>query len=179
MPFTDPMFSGRSLWTMAHGILLSGGALMGLAAALFHMHAVRPTVTEDTTDGRSFAALTVATAVLLWLAVLVGTYVIFPQYRATPPAGLTDLAAYPRALILADPANAWLHRFGMEIKEHVPWIAAMLVTAVAFVSVRYRAEVLRAGPLRGMAMSLLAASFALVSVVGLLGVLINKIAPLE
>jgi hypothetical protein len=30
----------------------------------------------------------------------------------------------------------------MDSKEHVPWIASMLATAVAFVTVRYRSRVL-------------------------------------
>jgi hypothetical protein len=67
----------------------------------------------------------------------------------------------------------------MEIKEHVPWIAAMLATAVAFVAVRYRAQLLRDGALRRVATTLLAICFLLVSFVSLLGVFINKVAPLE
>ena len=29
------LFSERSIWTMLHGIVLGGGAMMGLAAALY------------------------------------------------------------------------------------------------------------------------------------------------
>jgi hypothetical protein len=53
---------------------------------------------------------------MLWITVLVGTYVIFPPYRATPPAGLADLSAFPRALLHANPDTVWLHAFAMEIK---------------------------------------------------------------
>jgi len=182
MPFTDPMFSGRSIWTMVHGIALGGGALLGLGAALFFMYAVRAgSGRGEATPAQSvaFTRLTVFTAVALWLSVLVGTYIIFPSYRAAPPAGVTDLAAYPRALILADPNNAWLHAFAMEIKEHVPWIAAMLATSVAFVSVRYRSRLLNDARLRAMGMTLVVITIGLVSVVALLGTLINKLAPLE
>jgi hypothetical protein len=56
----------------------------------------------------------------LWLTVIVGTYVIFPPYRATPPPGATDLSEFPRALVLASPSTAWLHAFAMESKEHMP-----------------------------------------------------------
>src|SRR5687767_10263844 len=35
------LFSDRSIWTMAHGIVLGGAALMGLAAALFALCAMR------------------------------------------------------------------------------------------------------------------------------------------
>ena len=33
------LFSERSIWTMVHGIGLGGAALLGLAAALFHLYA--------------------------------------------------------------------------------------------------------------------------------------------
>ena len=35
------LFSERSIWTMVHGIGLGGGALIGLAAALFYLYAAR------------------------------------------------------------------------------------------------------------------------------------------
>jgi hypothetical protein len=67
----------------------------------------------------------------------------------------------------------------MEIKEHVPWITAMLATAVAFVAVRYRARLLGDAPLRSMTTALLAICFLLVSFAAVLGVLVNKVAPLQ
>jgi hypothetical protein len=176
------LFTERSIWTMVHGIGLGGAALMGLAAALFYLYAAR------TSQGRhlaspnassAFAALMLLTAVMLWLTVLVGTYVIFPPYRATPPAGTIDLSQFPRSLIQASPDTVWLHAFAMEMKEHAPWIASMLATAVAFVAVRYRSMVITDASLRNMAMSLLAICFALVSFVSLLGVFVNKVAPLQ
>jgi hypothetical protein len=174
------MFTERSIWTMVHGIALSGGALLGIAAALFHLYACggRRSVSVSA-SGTALSRLTSLTAVMMWATVLVGTYVVFPAYRAMPPEGLADLAAYPRAMILADPENAWLHSFGMEIKEHVPWIAAMLVTAVAFVSLRYRGRLLSDARLRGAALTLLGIALALTSATGLLGILVNKFAPLE
>lgn len=176
------LFSERSIWTMVHGIALGGGALMALFAALYSLHAMGADGVPDAEmrrQARKLAQLTVAIAVLLWLTVLVGTYISFPPYRATPPEGLLDLAQYPRSLIRSNPDTSWLHSFGMEIKEHIPWIAAMLATAVAFVAVRYRAQLLRDRVLRRMATTLLAVCFLLVSFVSILGVFINKVAPLE
>jgi hypothetical protein len=176
------LFTDRSIWTMVHGIGLGGAALMGLAAALFHLyaasrsHAPQPAASNPSP---AFATLTVFTAVMLWLTVLVGTYLIFPPYRATPPEGLTDLSRFPRSLIQASADTAWLHSFAMESKEHVPWIASMLATAVAFVTVRYPARVIHDAALRNMTAMLLAICFALVSFVSLLGVFVNKVAPLQ
>jgi hypothetical protein len=117
------LFTERSIWTMIHGIVLGGGALLALFAALFSLRAMR---TENASDAASqnqshyLAWLTVVTAVMLWLTVLVGTYVTFPPYRATPPEGLTDLSQYPRSLIQSNPGTVWLHSFAMETKEHGP-----------------------------------------------------------
>jgi hypothetical protein len=156
--------------------------MLGLAASLFAMR----TLAFSSGDGfgadrqaRELGWLLVALAVGLWLAVIVGTYIVFPPYRATPPEGLTDLSQYPRALIRATPGFGWLHSYAMETKEHVPWIAGMLATAAAFIGVRYRTAVLRDVQLRNMVMALLAICFVLVSYVSLLGVFVNKAAPLE
>jgi hypothetical protein len=177
------LFTDRSLWTIVHGVVLGGMALLALAAALFAMGILRTADGSDVqaeTQSRSLARLLVFITVTLWLTVLGGTYIVFPPYRATPPEGLTDLRQFPRSLLLANPDTAWLHAFAMESKEHIPWIASMLVTAVAFVSVRHRAMLLRKDEqLRNMAIVLLAVCFALVSFVGLMGILVNKVAPLE
>ena len=177
------LFTADSIWTMAHGIVFGGAAMLGLAAALFALHALRVSGTAEMAPGtrasRDVSWLMIAIAVVLWVAVVSGTYIVFPPYRATPPEGLTDLSEYPRALIRASPSTAWLHSYGMETKEHVPWIAAMLATAAAFIGRRYRASLLSDARLRYMVMSLLAITFILVSYVSFLGVLINKVAPLD
>ncbi len=174
------MFTGRSLWTMVHGIGLGGGAMMGLAATLFYLYAAHVSAgSEWRAASRALARLTVLTAAVLWLTVLLGTYIVFPPYRMTPPASLADLSQFPRALVLANPNTAWLHTFAMESKEHMPWIAAMLTTAVAFVSVRDPSRLVGEASARNMAIGLLAISFALVAFVALMGVFVNKVAPLQ
>jgi heme A synthase len=175
------LFSGRSLLTMLHGIVLSGAALMGLAAALYAL-LTRPEAgspADADRQARFLVPLTAVIAVSLWLTVIAGTWVIFPLYRAPPPEGAVDLTAYPRALLLANPATAWLHRFAMETKDHVPWITAMLATAAAFLSARYRGLALRDVSLRRLTTVLLVLCLGLVSYVALLGVFVNKVAPLE
>jgi hypothetical protein len=176
------LFTDRSISTMVHGVVLGGAALMALSAALFHLYAARAHDSADAAPGgqaRALAGLTVFAAAVLWLAVLGGTYLVFPLYRATPPAGLTDLSQYPRSLIESRPDTVWLHAFAMEIKEHAPWIASMLATAVAFVCVFYRRTLLRDASLRNMTATLLAVCLALVAFVALMGTFINKVAPVE
>lgn len=182
------LFSVPSLLTMVHGLVLSGGAIVGLVVSLlalrwFAQPAGVPLPAHagggSTHDGNRFTQVTTVTAVLLWLAVLGGTYLVFPLYRATPPEGATALADYPRAMLMANPDTRWLHAFGMEVKEHVPWIAAMLTTAAAFVARRHRQTLLADGRMRRVVASLLVLSLALVSFVGLMGVFVNKVAPLD
>lgn len=175
------LFSSRSIWTMIHGVVLGGGALMALAAALFGLATMRTRTAESVFEdqARYVGWLLAFVAGALWLTVIVGTYVNFPDYRATPPEGLTDLREYPRSLLQSNARTAWLHSFAMEIKEHVPWIAAMLATAVAFVSIRYRSRLLSDLRIRRMALTLMVICFLIVSAVSLLGVFINKVAPLE
>ena len=178
---TTELFSDRSLWTMAHGLVLGGGALLTLAAALFALHTLRTPDGSTVLDrqARDVSRMLMAAAALLWLTVVIGTYVTFPPYRATPPEGATDLSPYPRALVLSSSATAWLHTFAMETKEHVPWIAAMLTTAAVAIARGYRSHTLTNGPLNRIVILLVAIAFALVSYVSVLGVFVNKAAPLQ
>lgn len=174
------LFSDRSLWTMLHGLVLSGGALVLLVTALFSLRAMAAaeSATVPPRQSRAFAGLTAAVALLLWLSVLGGTYIVFPMYRATPPEGIASLADYPRALLLSNADTRWLHSFAMEIKEHMPWIAAMLATAAAFVARRHRETLLADPALRRITGTLLTLALVVVSFVALLGVFVNKVAPL-
>ncbi len=175
------LFTERSIWTMTHGILLGGGALLGLGAALYALLvASEPLHGEAGTSlrARAFGWLNTGTAALLWLAVISGTYIVFPPYRTTPPPGTVDLAAFPRSLIQSNPDTRWLHAFAMELKEHAPWIAAMLATAVAFVSTAYRDQVFADRELSRLAAAFLAIAFALVAFMALMGTFVNKVAPL-
>jgi hypothetical protein len=116
-------------------------------------------------------------AVMLWLTVIIGTFISFPGYRAVPPEG-ADLTFYPKELLKSRPDTAWLHEIGMEIKEHMPWIPAMLMTAVAFVAARYQSRVVEVAQVRTGLLALLAITFGVVAFIALIGVFINKVAPL-
>jgi hypothetical protein len=175
------LFTGRSILTMLHGIVLGGGALIGLVAALFYLKAAPSPATSNTTprEERALSLLLVAVCAALWTAVIGGTYLVFGPYRATPPEGLIDLAAYPRSLILANPSTSWLHAVAMELKEHVPWSAAMIATALAFVASRRSPSLMRDAQTRRFATVLLSICILLVTTAALLGTFVNKVAPLE
>lgn len=176
------LFSADSIWTMIHGIALGGGALMGLAAALFCLRFMAPAPGSEASSHQStsVAALTVLVAVAMWLTVIGGTYIVFPPYRIAPPETLVTVTAeYPRYFLLANPQTAWLHAFAMETKEHVPWIAAMLSTAVAFVAVRNRSRLLNDDGIRRIVTVLTGITFVFAAYVALLGVFVNKVAPVD
>jgi uncharacterized membrane protein len=175
------LFSADSIWTMLHGIVLGGGALMGLAVVLFCLRFMASAPGSEATPRQSgsVATLTVIVSVLLWLTVIGGTYIVFPPYRATPPEGTVDLTEYPRSFLLGNPDTAWLHAFAMETKEHVPWMVAMLATAAAFVAVRNRSRLLNDPRIRGIVTALTLLCFVLAAYVALLGVFVNKVAPLD
>ena len=167
---------------MIHGIVLGGGTLITLSIAIYSLRAMRAADSSSPavlTQSRYLSATMVFAAAALWLTVLVGTYISFPAYRATPPEGLTELGRYPRSLLQSNPQTVWLHALAMEIKEHAPWIAAMLATAVAFVATRYRSRLLTDMRLNGFATAVVGICLGLASIAGLLGILINKVAPLE
>ena len=52
---------------------------------------------------KMFRFYLISMAGLSWLSVLSGTYLVYPWYRAKPPAGTTDLSGYPQKLLLSNP----------------------------------------------------------------------------
>jgi hypothetical protein len=119
-----------------------------------------------------------AFAILGWLAVLTGM-LMMARYNARPPAGATDLAAFPRALLMSKRETAPLHVVGMVWKVHVSWIAPMLATAVAAVLGGYGVEIADRPAMRRLLALLLAAAFAAAAIAGVLGLMITKAAPLR
>jgi len=117
--------------------------------------------------------------VLGWAAVLSGAYVVYPWYRAALPAGVVDLTAYPRLLLLSKPSTAGWHSLGMEWKEHVAWMAPIAMTAVAYVMVKYRGIVEEHRALRRQVLVFAAVALVAAGVAGGFGALIDKAAPVE
>ena len=78
-------------------------------------------------------------AIVAWLTVITGNYIVYPWYRAALPPG-ADLHMYPQALLVSKVTTAGWHHFGMEWKEHVAWLAPILATAMAYMVTRYGAR---------------------------------------
>jgi hypothetical protein len=170
----------RESWTMIHGVVFGGGFLLAFTGGLALLYTLKADALTAAGIRRHVRLLTLATFILAgltWLAVLSGTYGSYPWYRAAPPEGVTDLTAYPRSYLRADPNLSFWHSFGMEWKEHIAWFSPLLATPVAFVVWRYGAYLARDSQLRWAMIVLIALAFAVAGIAGVLGILITKAAP--
>jgi len=121
----------------------------------------------------------VVMVILAWASVLSGAYVVYPWYRAHPPAGVTDYTGYPQRLLLSRPATSGWHRLGMEWKEHVAWFAPIVMTMVAYVFLKYGSDLAKDRQVRNIVFAFGVAAFMAAAIAGLFGALINKHAPIE
>lgn len=176
----------RVLWALVHGMVFGALYLLASADSLTGLYSLRShLVTSGDIKGhlRRLRWGIVLSAVSVWLMVLVGTYIIYPWYRARPPDTVDTLAQseqlreYPYFWLVANQSTAEWHEFGMVWKEHVAWIAALLSAVVAFAVIRHGAYLATHSDARKIVITLFLVSFAIVGIAGLLGALITKIAP--
>ena len=170
------------LWAILHGMVLGSLFIMGFSAGFMALWRLSPdwlTTTGIEIRARRLPVYAWIMAASLWLTVLVGTYLVYPAYRAPAPEGLEALTHFPRSFLLSDPSLAVWHSFGMEWKEHIAWLAPILATAVAGIATRYRAQLAEEGQLRRYLLVLTSLAFVAAGVAGLLGALINKAAPVQ
>jgi hypothetical protein len=123
---------------------------------------------------RSLSVVGVAAAA--WATAITGTWLVYPGYRAEPPAGV-GTEGFPKSALLADPGTALWHDFGMEWKEHIAWLVPFLATAVAYAVLRHRRLLERDPRVRRVVASLFAVAFVAAVVAAGLGAVINKVAP--
>jgi hypothetical protein len=121
----------------------------------------------------------VAMVILAWLTVFSGTYVIYPWYRAVPPAGVTDLADYPRQLLLSSGKTSQWHNVGMEWKEHVAWLAPIAITMVAYVTRKYGRAIIQHRNMRVSVLAFAMAAFVATGIAGAFGAFLSKYAPVR
>jgi hypothetical protein len=172
----------RSLWTLIHGMgfgVLYLLACSGMLVELYR-HTSSATPSEPTPTQLRFLKIYLIKMVMLaWAAVLTGAYVIYPWYRATPPAGATDLSMFPQRLLMSSPTTIGWHSLGMEWKEHVAWFAPISITMVAFVLIRYGRDLKNHPQLRTAVLSFALTSFVAGGIAGFFGAMINKYAPVQ
>ena len=177
--------TNRELWTVVHGLGLGTLFLLAFGGGLAGLYSMKANLlTEEGVAERTPRLLigTAVMAVVAWLTVLSGTFVAYPWYRATPPEGIDRavqsdaLGDFPRYWLLASEQTAEWHKFGMEWKEHVAWIAPFLATAVAFAVLYYGAQLARRGEIRRAAIIFFTLAFLAAGAAGLFGAFITKAA---
>lgn len=172
--------SMHGLWTMIHGMGFGALYLLAFSGALVELRRrYRANGAEEVSAGdeRFLRTYLVVLAVLAWITVLTGTYIIYPWYRAVPPAGTVDLAGYPQRLLLSHSYTAAWHSIGMEWKEHVAWIVPIATTMAAAVFARYGRQLKQHAALRSAVTAFLVAAFLAAAAAGLMGAMLNKNAP--
>ena len=172
----------RSLWTLIHGMgfgalyLLAGS---GAIATLYAQYSTNSRSQSFQGKDRLLAFYLTAMAALAWLTVLTGTYIIYPWYRAPAPVGVAQLAGFPRALLLSNPATMQWHSIGMEWKEHVAWLVPISITMAAAIAIKY-GRALRFHPqLRSALQVFIVTSLVAAGIAGFFGAMLNKNAPVE
>jgi hypothetical protein len=176
----------REFWTLVHGMGFGAMFLLAFAGGVAGLYSLRPALLTPEGIRERLVRLrwgTVIMALLLWLTVIVGTFVVYPWYRAKPAEGVDttvqseELREYPRYWLLASEETAEYHHFGMEFKEHVTWIAPMLATVVAYAVFKYQEELAQNSQARWVIVAFFVLSFAIAGIGGALGALITKAAP--
>jgi hypothetical protein len=120
-----------------------------------------------------------AMAALAWLTVLSGTYIVYPWYRAPAPVGAAQLAGFPRALLLSNPATAQWHSIGMEWKEHVAWLVPIAITMAAAIAIKYGRGLRFHPQIRSAVQIFIVISLVAAGIAGFFGAMLNKNAPIE
>ena len=172
----------RDLWTVLHG--MGFGALFMLAfsgaiAELYRMSVAGAARTTSPGEQNLLTVYLVAMVVLAWLTVFTGAYVVYPWYRAVPPAGTTDLSEFPRRLLLASGKTSEWHNIGMEWKENVAWLAPISMTMVAYVTMKYRNAIAQHTNMRKAVLAFAVAAFVATGIAGGFGAFLNKYAPVR
>lgn len=171
----------RSLWTLLHGMGFGALYLLACSGALVELaRRWSPTAQPGVTpaDERFLRTYFALMAALAWFAVLTGSYIVYPWYRAVPPAGAA-LSGYPQRLLLASSTTSAWHSIGMEWKEHVAWIVPIAITMAAAVVFRYGRALPAHRALRNAVLSFTLISFLAAGIAGFFGAMINKNAPID
>ena len=167
--------SPRESWTVLHGMIFGAAFLLAFAGGLAGLCSLRPQwVTVEGIKERltRLKAGLWGMALIAWATVFTGTFIVYPWYRAQDPTSA-------RSILLANPATAEWHNFGMEWKEHVGWLAPIAATVVAFAVTYYGPALSKKVGERRALMIFFVVAFATAAIAGMFGAFINKVAPVR
>src|SRR5215216_3413896 len=168
-------FTYREWWGLIHGMGLGALFLLAFAGGIAVLYSLRPALLTRVGVAERMRRLkigVVAMAVVAWLTVVSGTWIVYPWYREDTPSSA-------KSKLLADPSTADWHDFAMEWKEHIAWISPILATIVAFIVLYYGTNLIRHQRVRRTAITLYVLAFGFAAVAGALGAFITKVAPVK
>jgi hypothetical protein len=168
-------FTYREWWGLIHGMGLGALFLLAFAGGLAGLYSLRPALLTAAGISERMRRLkigVVGMAVVAWLTVISGTWIVYAWYREETPTSA-------KSKLLADPSTADWHDFGMEWKEHIAWISPILATVVAFIVLYYGTNLIRHDRVRKTAMLLFVLAFLFAGIAGALGAFITKVAPVK
>lgn len=172
----------RSLWTLIHGMGFGALYLLACAGALVELcrrYAPQDERHVTARDEMFLRVYLIVMAALAWFAVITGAYIVYPWYRATPPAGTVDLTGFPQKLLMSSSRTIAWHSIGMEWKEHVAWLAPISITMAAAVFIRYGRELKNHPKLRTTVLGFTLISLVAAGIAGFFGAMLNKNAPVQ
>ena len=172
----------RTFVSFVHGMLFGGFFLMAVFAVIVELWraAYEKEAGELTPRGyRMERAYLVVMAGLGWAAVLSGAYLVYPWYRAALPAGVVDLAEYPRQLLMSKVTTAGWHTLGMEWKEHIAWMAPIAITMVAYVMTKYRRIIRQDPEVKRAVIAFAMVALLATGIAGFWGGMIEEVAPMQ
>jgi hypothetical protein len=167
---------------MLHGVGFGALFMLAFSGALTELYRLGSQGQPLVPEGKETSLLgffLAAMVILSWATVFSGAYIVYPWYRAVPPAGLTDLSEYPRRLLLSSGMYSGWHNIGMEWKEHIAWLAPITITPLAYIVMKYKRVVLEQRGLRFAVLTFAVAAFFSTAVAGGLGILLKKYAPVR
>lgn len=173
--------STHDLWTLMHGMGFGALFMLAFSGALAELYrmSVPGAAPMRASEQKALNFYLGAMVVLAWITVFTGAYIIYPWYRAVPPAGAVDLAEYPRRLLLSSARTSGWHNIGMEWKEHVSWLAPIAITMVAYVTMKYGQAIIYHRNMRIAVLGFTLAAFVATGISGTFGALLNKYAPVR
>jgi hypothetical protein len=172
----------HDFFTVLHGMGFGALFMLAFSGAIVELYRLSAPGEPTLIGARAQQLLglyLIAMVILAWLTVLTGTYQIYPWYRAVPPVGVTDLAEYPRRLLLASGKTSQWHNVGMEWKEHAAWLAPIAITMVAYVTMKYGRAIIQHRNMRIGVLGFALAAFVATGIAGGFGAFLNKYAPIK
>ncbi|HET6170298.1 MAG TPA: hypothetical protein VFE01_08965 [Terracidiphilus sp.] len=174
--------TSHAFWSLVHGMGFGGLYLLACSGAILELwrrFAPSSPVPVTAQDERFIRIYFAVMAALAWLAVLTGAYLVYPWYRAIPPAAATSLSAFPQRLLLSNRSTAAWHSVGMEWKEHVAWLAPISTTMACAVLMRHGRGLKDHPQLRNAVLCFVVVAMVAAGIAGFFGAEIDDHAPVE